>query len=33
MIDQILENNKRFVAGKGYEKHITDEKPSGHQEW
>ena len=29
MIDQILENNRRFVAGKGYEKHITDGKPSG----
>ena len=29
MIDQILESNKRFVAGKGYEKHITDGKPSG----
>ena len=29
MIDEILENNRRFVAGKGYEKHITDGKPSG----
>ena len=24
MIDEILENNRRFVAGKGYVKHITD---------
>ena len=29
MIDEILENNRHFVAGKGYEKHITDGKPSG----
>ena len=29
MIDKILENNHCFVAGKGYEKHITDGKPSG----
>ena len=29
MIDEILENNRRFVAGKGYVKHITDGKPSG----
>ena len=29
MIDEILENNRRFVAGKGYKKHITDGKPSG----
>lgn len=29
MIDQILENNKAFVASKGYEKHLTDGKPSG----
>ena len=29
MIDKILENNRCFVAGKGYEKHITDGKPSG----
>ena len=30
MIDEILENNRRFVAGKGYEKHITDGKPAKH---
>ena len=29
MIDEILENNQRFVADKGYEKHITDGIPSG----
>lgn len=29
MIDEILKNNRRFVAGKGYERHITDGKPSG----
>ena len=29
MIDEILENNRRFVAGKGNEKHITDGKPLG----
>ena len=29
MIDEILKNNRRFVDGKGYERHITDGKPSG----
>lgn len=29
MIDEILENNRRFVERKGYEKHITDGNPSG----
>ena len=29
MIDDILENNRRFVERKGYGKHITDGKPSG----
>lgn len=29
MIDKILENNRHFVERKGYEKHITDGKPSG----
>ena len=29
MIDEILENNRRFVAGKGYVNHITDGKPAG----
>ena len=28
MIDQILKNNKAFVADKSYEKHITDGMPS-----
>lgn len=30
MIDKILENNRRFVARKGYVKHITDGKSAKH---
>lgn len=29
MIDQLIKNNQAFVAGKDYEKHITDGLPSG----